>query len=157
MDVITSTSLHGWDPKILSTAFGERDGDFKRILSVLGLSGIAVLFLPFAYNTSPWELIESAQAILIFVPLLAIPISAASLLLVISGGIPELGWLAGNGLALVAAAYTLLIAFANIDYPVWAMLVVRAGIAPGAEDKHDRATRGGRVRSECRWGKETRR
>ncbi|HEV3178656.1 MAG TPA: hypothetical protein VGZ72_21870 [Stellaceae bacterium] len=84
---------------------------------LLGLSGIATLFLPFTFNNSPWD-VTGGQVFqsefdfyfsyfLLGAPfLLAVPISAASLLLLITRRLVQPCWIAGYALAFAAAAGT---------------------------------------------------
>jgi hypothetical protein len=89
----------------------------ETVSCLLGLSGIATLFLPFTFNNSPWD-VTGGQVFqsefdfyfsyfLLGAPfLLAVPISAASLLLLITRRLVQPCWIAGYALAFAAAAGT---------------------------------------------------
>jgi hypothetical protein len=98
----------------------------ETVLCLLGLSAVAALFLPFTSNTSPWdvtghEVIRSGYAVywsdwkwnlfLLGAPfLLAVPISAASLLLMITRRLTQPCWIAAYALGFATAGGTLCLA-----------------------------------------------
>ena len=107
---------HGGD-NMIAGALKERVRlHFGTTLAAAGVVGVATIFLPFTYDTSPWDVTAYAvfldkfelNLFLLGGPfLLAVPISAASLTLPFSGSFPRAVWVAAYTLALVAAGATL--------------------------------------------------
>ena len=89
---------------------------FETTLAAAGVVGVATIFLPFTYDTSPWDVtgnpvnwgdIELFLFLLGSPFLLAVPISAASLTLRLTRRFPRAAWIAAYTLALIAAGATL--------------------------------------------------
>jgi hypothetical protein len=116
----------------------------ENALYLLGLSGIAALFLPFTSNISPWDVTGDQvfrsgyivqwseldwSLFLLGVPfLLAVPISAAPLLQILAKRLSRPHWIAAYCLALAATASTILycargVAHAGISGRVAAIIV----------------------------------
>lgn len=99
---------------------------FEAFLSVAGLIGIAAIFLPFTHNTSPWDVTGYAASegeidplSLLGVPfLLAIPISVASAMLLLTRTLLQ---------AVSIAAYVFALAAAGVTLYLLALLFIEGG------------------------------